>query len=185
MFQKTPVSKIFMHRKGRGMATRFCRHFFVSKPTNSVGENFSDSKKLVSKNSMHRRGRASRFSVEYFLSNSAKTFCGEPFSLSENFRYRNILCLRKGYHCSSLKLFCHTGSKIFLREPFCVSDKTLISKIFINRRGGNMVLSVFFLSQYLTILMGNISVFQKNSGIIIFHAQEGEGITIFCRIFFV
>ena len=40
------------------------------------------------------------------------------------------------YHDFPLKMFCLAVPKNFVREPFLVSEKNLVSKLFINKRGG-------------------------------------------------
>ena len=80
----------------------------------------------------------SRFSVGNFLSHSAQKIVGEPFGFSENLRYQKILCIRGvlGYYGSpSEKFLFHTSEK-FRRGTLLCFRKFLVSKNFMDKKGG-------------------------------------------------
>ena len=120
----------------------------------------------------------SRYSVKNVLSHSTEkhrrgTFlCFTKFLVSEKIKDKRGRT--EGVSRCSVNFFCLTLPKNFVRETFC------ISQIFWYRKNlwirGGMTdgvsqdnLSKFFVSQYRKISCGNLSVFQKISGIEILH----------------
>ena len=68
-----------------------------------------------------RREGVSRFSVENFLSHSAKNFRRGIFYCCINFGYRKSLDKRGEYQDFLSRIFCLTVPKIFVGEPLSVS----------------------------------------------------------------
>ena len=128
----------------------------------------------------------SRSSVENFLPHSAEIFCRGTLQCFINFGYRKTLCLWGEYHDFLLKICCLTVPKIFVGEPFCVSQKFLVSKKFMDKRGGeyhDFLSKVFCLTVPKNFVGEPFSV-SLISGIERFYASESF-VTIFCWIFFV
>ena len=102
--------------------TILCRNFFCLSAEKfrrgtfliCVSENIWYRKKIMDKRGGGREEGVSRFSVENFLSHSAKLFRGHPFSVSENLGYRKILCI--------------TGGITFFRRIMMVSQCGKISR---------------------------------------------------------
>ena len=82
--------------------------------------------------------RISGFSVEIFLTHSAKTLVGEPSNVFENLGYRTLLYKKKTYHFSPLKSFLpHSAEKKFYWNR-SVLQKIPASKIFMRRKSGGI-----------------------------------------------
>ena len=83
-----------------------------------------------------RRGRLSRFSVENFLSHSAKNFCRGIIYCCTDFRYRKSLERRGEYQDAPSKIFCLTVPKISVGESSIVSLISGTEKVW---KGGGVV----------------------------------------------
>ena len=83
-----------------------------------------------------------------------------------------------------MEICCLRVLKNFVGEPFSVSQNFWYRKSLWIRGGGVSRFSVeVFVSLYRKISLENTLVFQKNSFIENFHAQEGGGASRFCRKF--
>ena len=101
------------------------KFFCLSVPKNSVGESFSVSFfSGIEKNWTRGGGGVSRFSVEIFLSLSAKKIPLGNLLVFHYFRASKTFMDEEGdgkYHNFSSKLFWLTVPKIFVGAPFSVS----------------------------------------------------------------
>ena len=106
-------------REYHKLLSKFC---CLTVPKNFVVETFcavfqklSGSEKKV----MDKKGGASRFSVESFLSNSAEKFVVEPFSVSLISGTEKIYASQGYLTIFRRKFFCLTVPKHFVDEAFC------------------------------------------------------------------
>ena len=120
---------------------------------------------LVSKKIWMKKG-VSRFSVENFLSHSAKKIRGHPLNVSENLGYRKTLCILGGITFFRRKFFvsqCWKISWAYLQS----FRKFGVSKNFMHTRGYHVFPSKVFCLTVPINLVGEpfCAVFQKSSGI--------------------
>ena len=97
-----------------------------------------------------REGELSKFSVEKFLSQSAKKGRGGTLKSFFKFGYREKLCFRGICHNITSKTFCLTVPKHFVEEPFYAVfwKKSGSEKVYGYKRVGVSKFSVeSFLSQ--------------------------------------
>ena len=86
----------------------------------------------------------SQLCVQNFCLTVLKNFVGEQFSVSENLEYRKSFLHEKGISRFCVENFLSHSTEKLRRRPLLCLKKVLVSKIFMHRRGGIMVLSKIF-----------------------------------------
>ena len=190
MYQKISGSeKIYASQRG-GYQVSSSKTLCNTVPKNFVREHFGFRKFRVSQNFMHKKG-ISLNSVEKSLSHSTDKshkrtlLCFERILVSKSFKQRRGEASRFGR-----KFFYLTEPKKLRQGTILCFRKFLVGKKFSWTRWGREGeggITIFrpkvFVSLYQNISFENTLVFQKNSFIEIFHAQEGRGITGLSKIF--
>ena len=146
-FRKILLSKNFMHR--RGGASRFCR-FFLShrtKTKNFVKEPFCFPENFWYRKNLWIRGGISQFSVEIFMSHSAKNFREGILLFLRKFMVSKSFMDEKGVSRFSVEKFWSHSAEKFCGHPFNVSENLGYRKILCIIGGITIFRRKFFVSQ--------------------------------------
>ena len=130
----------------------FCRKFLFSqcRKTKKVRrETILCSRKILVSKIVRdkRRGKYHNFPSKFFCLTVPKFFVGESFSVSFISAIKKFWIGGGREYRDFRGSFCLTVTKIFFGGHFGVSEKFFLTKIFMPRRRGILVLSKFFVSQ--------------------------------------
>ena len=132
-----------------------------------------------------RRGRLSRFSVEIFLSHSAKNFCRGIIYCCTDFRYRKSLERRGEYQDAPSKISCLTMPKVSVGESSIVSLISGTEKVWKGGGGVSRFSVENFLSHMAEKFRRRIFYCCINLRYRKLWIKGGMGIKIFCQKVFV
>ena len=149
--------------KGGGSITLFRRSFSLTVPTYFIGEHFGVSEKFFYRKFSCIGGGASRF-CRNFLSHrtETKSFVKEPFCFPEIFWYRKKLWIRGGISRFSVEIFMFRSAENFRKEILLFLRKFLVSKRFMDKKGGiTFFRRKFLVSQCRKISWASLQCFRK------------------------